>query len=186
MSDIDVRDNILDVCKLVKSMLDKSGDKFFSGAEWAALPRLYELCRRLGLKLEWNLTEVGGYQRDFVLSDGKLKFNIEIDGKTHYLQKDLKRDLDLICRGFIVMRIPSKLVNDPDTYEELEREILWVRNGGEKYRENEFMTPVQQEPDGGLSRYLKWVQGQVKDVKGRKCNTIGDFFNMGGGADDNR
>jgi len=85
--------------------------------------------------------------------------------------------------GFIVMRVPSKLVNDPDTYEELEREILWVRNGGREYRENKFITPVQQETDGGLSRYLKWVRGQVK---GRKCNTIGDFINMGGGADDNR
>ena len=183
MSDFDVRDNILDICKLVKSMLDKSGDKFFSGAEWAALPRLYELCRRLGLKLEWNLTEVGGYQRDFVLSDGKFKFNIEIDGKTHYLQKDMKRDLDLIHKGLIVIRVPSKLVSDPDTYEELEKEILWVREGGKNYSENKFITPVQREPNGESSRHSKWVQGQVK---GKKCNTIGDFIKIGGGANDDR
>jgi len=63
MNNADVRDNILDVCKLVKSMLDKSGDKFFSGAEWAALPHLYQLWRRIGLKMEWSLTEPGGHVR---------------------------------------------------------------------------------------------------------------------------
>ena len=181
MSDIDARDDIIDIEKLVKSMLHKSNDKFFSGAEWAALPHLYQLCRRIGLKMEWSLTEPGGHQRDFVLSNEKFRFNVEVDGKSHVRETDMQRDLDLICDGYIIFRVPNKLVNEEETYEELEKEILWVMEGGREYRENIFMSPAQQETDGGLQRYLEWV---TEKSKRRKCTTIADFLRLGGRGND--
>jgi len=80
--------------------------KKFKSPQSAPEAFLYNIFEKLGWIDEFNIKTqytIDNYRVDFYFE--KINLIVEIDSKTHQIQEDLKRDLDLLKKGFKIYRI---------------------------------------------------------------------------------